>query len=81
MNGKLRDGAMIAGMVVAWSVFYAASKHMVDATGSPFAAGFLLRLGALVFLTVQLVADGQFKALFHQVHANQIGNIAIVLDH
>ena len=57
MNGKLRDEAMIAGMVVAWSVFYAVSKHMVDATGSPFAAGFLLRLGALVFLTVQLVAD------------------------
>ena len=69
MNGKLRDGAMIAGMVVAWSVFYAVSKHMVDATGSPFAAGFLLRLGALVFLTVQLVADGQFKALFHQGRA------------
>ena len=69
MSGKLRDGAMIAGMVVAWSVFYAVSKHMVDATGSPFAAGFLLRLGALVFLTVQLVADGQFKALFHQGRA------------
>ena len=69
MNGKLRDGAMIAGMVVAWSVFYAVSKHMVDATGSPFAAEFLLRLAALVFLTVQLVADGQFKALFHQGRA------------
>lgn len=69
MNGKLRDGAMIAGMVVAWSVFYAVSKRMVDATGSPFAAGFLLRLGALVFLTVQLVADGQFKVLFHQGRA------------
>ncbi len=69
MNGKLRDGAMIAGMVVAWSVFYAVSKHMVDATGSPFAAGFLLRMSALVFLTVQLMADGRFKALFRQGRA------------
>ena len=66
MSGKLRDGAMIAGMVVAWSVFYAVSKHMVDATGSPFAAGFLLRMGALVFLTIQLVADGHFMELFRQ---------------
>ena len=69
MNTKLRDGAMIAGMVVAWSIFYAVSKHMVDATGSPFAAGFLLRMGALAFLTVQLAADGHFRALFHQGRA------------
>lgn len=84
MNGKLRDGAMIAGMVVAWSVFYAVSKHMVDATGSPFAAGFLLRLGALAFLTVQLVADGQFKGLFHQGRAALllavIGAFGFLLD-
>jgi hypothetical protein len=73
MNTKLRDGAMIAGMVVAWSIFYAVSKHMVDATGSPFAAGFLLRMGALAFLTVQLVADGHFRALFHQ------GRAAVIL--
>lgn len=72
MNAKLRDGAMIAGMVVAWSIFYAVSKHMVDATGSPFAAGFLLRMGALVFLTIQLVADGRFKDLFHQGKAGLI---------
>ena len=64
---------MIAGMVVAWSVFYAVSKRMVDATGSPFAAGFLLRMSALVFLTIQLVADGRFKALFHQ------GRAAVIL--
>ena len=55
---------MIAGMVLAWSVFYAVSKRMVDATGSPFAAGFLLRSAALVFLTVQLLADGGFRQLF-----------------
>ena len=69
MNGKLRDGAMIAGMVVAWSVFYAVSKGLVDLTGSPFAAGFLLRASALVFLTAQLLADGQFRELFHQGRA------------
>ena len=55
---------MIAGMVLAWSVFYAVSKRMVDATGSPFAAGFLQRSAALVFLTVQLLADGGFRQLF-----------------
>ena len=66
MNGKGRNAAMIAGMIVAWSIFYAVSKRMVDATGSPFAAGFLLRMSALVFLTVQLVADGHFAELFHQ---------------
>jgi drug/metabolite transporter (DMT)-like permease len=73
MNGKWRDGAMIAGMVVALSVFYAVSKRIVYATGSPFAAGFLLRMSALVFLTIQLVADGRFKALFHQ------GRAAVIL--
>ena len=69
MSGRGRDAAMIAGMVIAWSVFYAVSKHMVDATGSVFAAGFLLRLSALVFLTVQLLADGRFRALFRQGRA------------
>ncbi len=57
---------MIAGMIVAWSIFYAVSKRMVDLTGSPFAAGGLLRMSALLFLTLQLVADGHFTALFHQ---------------
>ncbi|MBQ7755162.1 MAG: DMT family transporter [Clostridia bacterium] len=57
---------MIAGMIVAWSIFYAVSKRMVDLTGSPFAAGVLLRMSALLFLTLQLVADGHFTALFHQ---------------
>ena len=60
---------MIAGMIVAWSVFYAVSKRMVDATGSAFAAGFLLRVSALVFLTAQLLSDGRFRALFHQGRA------------
>ena len=66
MSSKGRDAAMIAGMVISWSVYYAVSKYMVSATGSPFAAGFLLRLSALAFLTVQLLADGRFKSLFRQ---------------
>ena len=66
MSSKGRDAAMIAGMVISWSVYYAVSKYMVSATGSPFAAGFLLRLSALAFLTVQLLADSRFKSLFRQ---------------
>ena len=61
----MRSGKwMIPAMVVSWSVFYAVSKVTVDATGSPFAAGFLIRAAALVFLTVQLLADGHFRELF-----------------
>lgn len=51
-------------MVLSWSVFYAVSKITVDATGSPYAAGFLIRAAALVFLTVQLLSDGSFRELF-----------------
>ena len=57
---------MIGGMVIAWSIYYAVSKIMVDATASPYAAGFLLRMGALVFLTAQLCATGNFMELFRQ---------------
>jgi len=57
---------MIGGMVIAWSIYYAVSKIMVDATASPYAAGFLLRSAALVFLTLQLCATGEFMALFRQ---------------
>ena len=57
---------MMLAMVLAWSVYYTVSKLMVDATGSAYAAGFLLRSAALVFLTIQLVADGSFRRLFHQ---------------
>lgn len=55
---------MIGAMVVSWSIFYAVSKVVVDATGSPFAAGFLIRAAALIFLTGQLLADGNFRSLF-----------------
>ena len=55
---------MIPAMVLSWSVFYAVSKVMVDATGSAIAGGALIRAAALIFLTVQLLADGQFRELF-----------------
>ncbi len=54
---------MMAGMILAWSVYYTVSKLMVDATGSAYAAGFLLRSFALVFLTIQLLADRGFPRL------------------
>jgi drug/metabolite transporter (DMT)-like permease len=57
---------MVAGMVISWSIYYAVSKVVVDATGSARLAGFLLRSAALVFLTIQLVADKSFSRLFHQ---------------
>jgi len=66
MNKGLKNTVMIGGMVIAWSIYYAVSKIMVDATASPYAAGFLLRMGALVFLTAQLCATGNFLELFRQ---------------
>ena len=69
MKGRLKDIGMIAGMVIAWTIYYAVSKYMVDATNSPYAAGFLLRMAALVFLTVQLAVTGGFKDLFRQGRA------------
>ena len=60
---------MMLAMVLAWSVYYTVSKLMVDATGSAYAAGFLLRSFALVFLTIQLAADGTFSQLFRQGRA------------
>ncbi len=63
---RAKTVGMMAGMILAWSVYYTVSKLMVDATGSAYAAGFLLRAFALVFLTVQLVSDRNFKRLFHQ---------------
>jgi len=66
MNEKLKYTLTVAGMVVSWSIFYAISKIVVGATGSPLLGGFLLRVVALVFLTVQLIADGSFQRLFRQ---------------
>jgi drug/metabolite transporter (DMT)-like permease len=66
MREDLKYTLMVTGMVVSWSVYYAVSKIIVDATGSPLLAGFLLRTAALVFLTAQLLLDKSFRRLFHQ---------------
>ncbi len=66
MKDSLKYTLSVGGMVVSWSIFYAISKIVVGATGSPLLGGFLLRVAALVFLTVQLVADGSFRRLFAQ---------------
>ena len=66
MREDLKYTLMVAGMVVAWSVYYAVSKIVVDLTGSALLAGFLLRTAALVFLTLQLFLDRSFGRLFHQ---------------
>lgn len=66
MKEGLKNAFMIGAMVVSWSIYYAVSKVMVSATGSPYLAGFLLRSAALLFLTAQLLLDKNFARLFHQ---------------
>ncbi|MBQ7473180.1 MAG: DMT family transporter [Oscillospiraceae bacterium] len=66
MKEGLKNAGMIGAMVVSWSIYYAVSKVMVSATGSPYLAGFLLRSAALLFLTAQLLLDKNFARLFHQ---------------
>lgn len=85
MRGKpLPVILMFGGMVLSWSVYYAVSKALVDATGSAYFAGFLLRIAALVFLTVQLLLDRNFSQLFHQHKAVRIllgiGVVGFLLD-
>ncbi len=63
-NGK--SAVLIAGMILFWSVFYAVSKYMVQATGSPYLTGGLLRAAALIFLTAQLLVRHKFRDLFRQ---------------
>ena len=72
MKEDLKYTLMVIGMIVSWSIYYAVSKVVVNITGSPLLAGFLLRTAALVFLTVQLVADRNFSRLFHQGKAVRI---------
>ena len=72
MKEDLKYTLMVIGMVVSWSVYYAVSKIVVNATGSALMAGFLLRTAALVFLTAQLLLDGNFSRLFHQGKAVRI---------
>ncbi|MBQ9458682.1 MAG: DMT family transporter [Oscillospiraceae bacterium] len=66
MKTGVKYALTVCGMVVSWSVFYAVSKLVVGATGSPLLGGLLLRAAALVFLTAQLLADGSFRRLFSQ---------------
>ena len=73
MSKKVLNGAMIAGMIVSWSVYYAVSKWAVDQTGSAYLAGMLLRAAALVFLTAQLLAERKLKDVFRQ------GKTALIL--
>ena len=84
MNRKAKNAGMIAGMVVSWSLYYTFSKIAVDRTGSAFLAGFLLRAGALIFLTVQLAVDGTLRSLFRQEKAAlilvSIGVFGFLLD-
>lgn len=61
-----RGPLMILGMIVSWSIFYAISKALVDATGSAVVTGAALRLFALVFLTAQLIFDREVRLLFRQ---------------
>ena len=77
MNVKLKSALMIGGMVLSWSVYYTVSKLLVDATGSAALSGMLLRLAALVFLTVQLYQDHTFGALIRQGKKQLIALISI----
>ncbi len=84
MKENLKYALMIAGMVLAWSIYYAVSKAVVGLSGSPLLTGFLLRAAALVFLTAQLLLDGSFSRLFHQGKAVlillTIGVMGFLLD-
>ena len=79
MREDLKYTLMVVGMVVSWSIYYAVSKIVVDATGSALLAGFLLRTAALVFLTLQLLLDGSFSRLFHQGKAVLMVNLVTVI--
>jgi len=66
MKDSVKYPIFVVCMVVSWSIFYTASKIIVNATGSATFAGFLIRVAALLFLTIQLLLDGNFKDLLRQ---------------
>ena len=66
MNRRVQNGILIGGMILCWSIFYAVSKFAVDAIGSPYLAGGLLRGAAVIFLTAQLFIMGKAGQLFKQ---------------
>lgn len=63
---KAKSVLMMLAMVLAWSIYYTVSKILVDAIGSAYAAGFLLRSAALIFLTIQIFTDGSAKQMLGQ---------------
>ena len=63
---QVKNTVMMLAMVIAWSIYYTVSKITVDATGSAYAAGFLLRAAALIFLTAQVLIDGHARQLLRQ---------------
>ena len=77
MSDKLKSGLMIGGMVLSWSIYYTVSKLLVDTTGSAAVSGMLLRLAALLFLTVQLYEDHTFSSLLRQGKKQLIALISI----
>lgn len=77
MNARLKNGFMIGGMVLSWSIYYTVSKLLVDATGSAALAGMLLRLAALIFLSIQLYGDHSFGTLLRQGKKQLITLISI----
>ena len=66
MKENAKSAVLIGGMVLFWSIFYAVSKYMVQATGSPYLTGGLLRAAALIFLTAQLLITHKFREVFRQ---------------
>ena len=72
-RNAVADILCIVGMIVAWTSYYLASDWAVEFTGSAFAAGMLLRAGALVFLTAYMLVRGKFAAVSRQ------GKTALVL--
>ena len=77
MRAKIKSAAMMAGMVICWSLYYTFSKVLVDRTGSPFVTGLLLRAAALLFLTAQLWITGTLKTLLNHPRAAVMTLISI----
>ena len=64
MSKKAVDALFLAGMIVSWSIYYAASKICVQATGSAFFTTFIIRFFVMIFLAVLIVKTGEIKNLF-----------------
>lgn len=73
MEIKAKDALYITGMVLAWSAYFVVSKWAVDYTQSAFAAGFLLRAAAFIFLTIYICVKKKFLNLF------KTGKLALIL--